>query len=448
MELPNDLKSKIDDLLVDKVNTLLQGDKVVYPLPKSSWGPTFWNYLHTISANYPNNPRQTDKVNMQSSIYHFVREIPCLDPCRESAVNYIKTNPPDLTSKPRLFKWSVDFHNFVNQKLGKPIKEVELKNDVEVENQLAVKRRALSMDQMYQKDQIPTQQGPPSEVDQRFNSTFGNRDIGNSSVEDLARNLQQQDMMMNIKPEINRDNVLSGFEPTFEFLAGPMGIRAVDLNLLITPPLLVGIVQNIATANLTLLGQFGLSSLSSLIMITAGSLAKDGMGYGDRLLIQTIGFNYLADAIAKLNNKERDTIFEQGSKLVEIITNWGKDGRDSMKELIDGILETPAMKQDREKPQLQGLEATLMEGDPFFSGALSDIRESQNQSQGLFDMSSGTPSGIGRLTSKDPLSISRAINNERNTLPHFVDNVRQISVDQSALNDIPVPTYIMPNKRY
>ena len=447
MEDDNILNSISDKIKNDVIEPL--SGKIVYPLTKKEWGNAHWNYLHSITANYPNIPKHQDKINMQSSLYHFVYNIPCLEPCRESAVNYVKHNPPKLGSKNSLFNWSVDFHNFVNDKLGKPKKSVELRNDPAIEEQLAVKRRSLSMDQMYSQQNQVAAQPQQSEIDQRFNTTFSKYGpaLQEGSVDQLAQNIQQQDMMMNVQPEINRDNVLSGFEPTFEFLGGALGIKATDLNLIVTPNLLVGIMQNVAAANMTLLGQFTVSTLASLIFIAAGAIVKDGVGYGDRLLMQTLGFSYLSDAIIKLNNKERDRIFEEGTKTMDTIGNWGKEGRDPIKELIDCFIETPAMKTDKEKPQLQGLEATLLdgvEGADLFGGSVADIRQAQNDSQGFFDSSSSQPSGIGRRTSSDPLNISRTINRERNTLPSFIDNVRQISVDQSALNDIPVPTYILP----
>jgi len=37
--------------------------------------------------------------------------------CQRDFINYVEANPPDFND---FYKWSVDAHNFVNEKLGKP----------------------------------------------------------------------------------------------------------------------------------------------------------------------------------------------------------------------------------------------------------------------------------------------------------------------------------------
>lgn len=444
MELPN-LENN------DFINSLT--GKIIYPLNKEHWGPTFWGYLHSITANYPNTPKHTDKVEMQSSLYHFVKNIPCIEPCRNSAVSYIRTNPPNLESKEKLFKWGTDFHNFVNQKLGKSKKDVILRNDPDIEAELTIKRRNLNMDQLYTGGNNSggnTLPQPQNELDSRLAKSFPRYESSlnsNVSIDEMAQSLAQQDMMMNVQPEINRENLLSGFESTLEPLGGALGLKAVDINLIVTPALLLGIVQNITTANLTPLGNLTTSLLASILLIGSGAVMKDGIPYGDRILMQTIGFGYLGYAIMNLNQKAKDKIMEDGNRTVEAIMNWGKEGSDPLKTLYECFIETPNMKNEKEKPMLAGLEATLMDG----SFATADIRGSQMDSQSLYDM--GTSGNIiGRNssypTSGSPLSITKTVASERNTLSPFIDNVKQISMDQSQLDSIPVPTYIMPKSRY
>lgn len=443
MELPNLENNELLNAITGKVS---------YPLSKEKWGPTFWTYLHSITANYPNTPKQSDKVEMQSSIYHFVKNIPCIEPCRNSAVNYIRTNPPNLESKERLFRWGTDFHNYVNEKLGKSKKEVVLKNDPDIEAELSVKRRSLNMDQLYGGgsnsggNTIPQ---PPSEIDSRLAKSFPKYESSlnsNVTVDEMAASMAQQDMMMNIQPEINRDNVLSGFESTLEPLGGALGIKAADLNLIVTPQLLLGIVQNISYANLTPLGNLTTSFLASVLLISSGAIMRDGIPYGDRLLMQTLGFGYLGYAIMSLNQKSKDKIMEDGNRTIEAVMNWGKEGSDPLKVLYECFIETPTMKNEKEKPQLAGLEATLMDG----AFATSDIRGAQDTSQSLYDMGTGG-SIVGSSTypqNNNPLHINRTVASERNTLSPFIDNVKEISINQSELNSIPLPTYIMPKNRY
>ena len=73
----------------------------------SSWGPYYWGMLHLAAlANAPDFPE-------------LVQMFPALLPCPTCSNNFrkiIENNP--LTAN--YFTWSVDVHNMVNKKLGKP----------------------------------------------------------------------------------------------------------------------------------------------------------------------------------------------------------------------------------------------------------------------------------------------------------------------------------------
>jgi hypothetical protein len=87
--------------------------------PKHHWGTFLWGFIHTITIvdsqnNYQTNSHLLEKLK---PIYHV---IPC-DKCQGKYQEYItKLNYLDLRESMVLFYWSVDLHNAVNVKLGKP----------------------------------------------------------------------------------------------------------------------------------------------------------------------------------------------------------------------------------------------------------------------------------------------------------------------------------------
>lgn len=88
------------------------------------WGSMQWFSLHNGAAFYPQNPSQIVKDRMKGFIRGLPYTLPCLA-CFNHAVAYIDMNDSRLDtivhSRDNLFKFWVDFHNFVNKRLGKPI---------------------------------------------------------------------------------------------------------------------------------------------------------------------------------------------------------------------------------------------------------------------------------------------------------------------------------------
>jgi hypothetical protein len=80
-------------------------------IPPSTWGPHFWMTLHIACLGCQDAKVLADFVEGYKEI------IPCLS-CREHFEQVLVDNPVPETDD--LFKWSVDVHNIVNKRLGKP----------------------------------------------------------------------------------------------------------------------------------------------------------------------------------------------------------------------------------------------------------------------------------------------------------------------------------------
>jgi hypothetical protein len=85
-------------------------------------GPGYWANWHSISLYADTREK---KAELARNIVVAVDKFPCREPCRKDAIKYIKSNPllsaVDSKDPLSLFKWTVNFHNYVNSKLNKTI---------------------------------------------------------------------------------------------------------------------------------------------------------------------------------------------------------------------------------------------------------------------------------------------------------------------------------------
>tara|TARA_Y100001958_G_scaffold159682_1_gene162421 strand:+ start:7062 stop:7571 length:510 start_codon:yes stop_codon:yes gene_type:complete len=90
------------------------------------WGPHGWFFIHSIALNYPNNPTFKQKQDY----FNFFKSLMNVIPCEKCAFHYsqnFKNYPIDnfLDNTEKLFNWTVDIHNMVNEKNNKRILSYE-----------------------------------------------------------------------------------------------------------------------------------------------------------------------------------------------------------------------------------------------------------------------------------------------------------------------------------
>lgn len=81
-------------------------------MPKALWGEIKWRELHARALAYL--PMDNEKEWFDS----FVQSIPC-PKCQAHFELFLKDNPPDFSSRPAFFRWTVSAHSYVNSSLGK-----------------------------------------------------------------------------------------------------------------------------------------------------------------------------------------------------------------------------------------------------------------------------------------------------------------------------------------
>lgn len=82
-------------------------------MPKSVWGPLKWRELHC--RGLAPLPMEGESEWFKS----FIESLPC-PKCKHHFESFIQQNPPDFSSRPAFFTWTVKAHNFVNRALQKP----------------------------------------------------------------------------------------------------------------------------------------------------------------------------------------------------------------------------------------------------------------------------------------------------------------------------------------
>ena len=84
------------------------------------WGPHGWQFLHSITLAYPDNPTLEDKNNHAQFFNGIQNILPC-QRCRDHYSLSLQELPVEqhLENKESLFRWLVDIHNQVNVKNNK-----------------------------------------------------------------------------------------------------------------------------------------------------------------------------------------------------------------------------------------------------------------------------------------------------------------------------------------
>lgn len=88
-------------------------------LNKNWWGPRWWQYIHVWAFTLPENLSDEEQINAERHIQSWIRSIPCIR-CRVHTATYFSEHKADLRTREGAARSLVEYHNRVNQTLGKP----------------------------------------------------------------------------------------------------------------------------------------------------------------------------------------------------------------------------------------------------------------------------------------------------------------------------------------
>lgn len=84
------------------------------------WGSPMWLSMHHVAMGYSCNPTPHEINSMYNYLYSIPGILPCKE-CKSHASQYIQQHHPNLRNSCTVQAWVFDFHNSVNNRLGKPI---------------------------------------------------------------------------------------------------------------------------------------------------------------------------------------------------------------------------------------------------------------------------------------------------------------------------------------
>tara|TARA_X000001036_G_scaffold235030_1_gene219405 strand:+ start:2274 stop:2858 length:585 start_codon:yes stop_codon:yes gene_type:complete len=89
------------------------------------WGPPGWFFLHCVSFGFPVSPDEDKKKAYKEFFISIGKILPCKY-CRASYDDFVKENPPRVSSRDDLVEWLWEIHNKVNEKLGDKYQDASL----------------------------------------------------------------------------------------------------------------------------------------------------------------------------------------------------------------------------------------------------------------------------------------------------------------------------------
>ncbi|CAL4938166.1 unnamed protein product [Urochloa decumbens] len=99
---------------------LKEKDANAAPLTKEEVGRATWMLLHTIAAQFPDEPTRQQKRDAKELMHIISRLYPCKE-CAEHFKEVLKANPVQAGSQAEFSQWLCYVHNVVNRSIGKPI---------------------------------------------------------------------------------------------------------------------------------------------------------------------------------------------------------------------------------------------------------------------------------------------------------------------------------------
>lgn len=119
---PEEREQELGTATENNVKILLHSDGSISPLhcpttyQQLSQGT--WTYLHTMAAYYPEDPTPELQAQTKAFFDTFALLYPCHH-CKDHMVKYLVKKPVDVSNNAALSIWTCEYHNEINQWLGK-----------------------------------------------------------------------------------------------------------------------------------------------------------------------------------------------------------------------------------------------------------------------------------------------------------------------------------------
>lgn len=88
------------------------------PPSKKQLGNAGWTLIHSIAANFPDEPSESEQGHAKAFLKSISKLYPCRR-CRHHFDKFLASSPPDLSSRDSFVLWACTAHNDVNRRNGK-----------------------------------------------------------------------------------------------------------------------------------------------------------------------------------------------------------------------------------------------------------------------------------------------------------------------------------------
>ena len=112
--------------------------------PKN-WGKFGWGFIHNVALGYPLDITYMKKEQYRKFFEIIGDVVPCLD-CQTHYKQMIVDYPPVMINKDTLFKWTIDTHNKVNERIGKKTVTYEEAYNIWTNTNIIEKKKELTPD--------------------------------------------------------------------------------------------------------------------------------------------------------------------------------------------------------------------------------------------------------------------------------------------------------------
>lgn len=100
---------------------LLYNHVILLPfVTKEDLGRATWTFLHTLAAQYPDDPTRQQKKDVKELVQILSRMYPCSE-CANHFNEVLRSNPVQSGSHAEFSQWLFHVHNVVNRSISKPI---------------------------------------------------------------------------------------------------------------------------------------------------------------------------------------------------------------------------------------------------------------------------------------------------------------------------------------
>ncbi|KAK2354327.1 FAD-linked sulfhydryl oxidase ERV1 [Trifolium repens] len=99
---------------VQPIDPVLKG-KSSSPVTKEDLGRSTWTFLHTLAAQYPDNPTRQQKKDVKELVQILSQMYPCKE-CADHFKEVLRSNPVQAGSHAEFSQWLCHVHNVVNRR--------------------------------------------------------------------------------------------------------------------------------------------------------------------------------------------------------------------------------------------------------------------------------------------------------------------------------------------